>query len=96
MGSVIYVGKSDGNLFEEICQRLNANVDYGILPKGVAQPDSRLELTKYISIYYVRSSELDDYAKHIESLILRISKPRLNKITGSLVQAERPRAAKDD
>ena len=42
---------------------------------------------KYISAYDVGSSNWIDYPKHVESLILRISKPILNKQIGFLEKA---------
>ncbi len=42
---------------------------------------------RYLSAYEVRKSEAGDNARHVESLILRISKPRLNKNIGTLKEA---------
>ncbi len=84
MANLIYIGKSDGNLFEECWTQLNASVKKGIFPKGATQPKKRLDIVRYISAYYVKASDFEDHAKHIESLILRISKPVLNSNIGHL------------
>jgi hypothetical protein len=42
---------------------------------------------KYISAYEVKIFDNFDYPKHVESLILRISKPRMNKQIGILDRA---------
>lgn len=88
MLNLIYLGKSDGNLLNECYQQLRASVRKGVFPKGAKQPGSRLDVVRYVSAYYVRGSDILDYAKHVESLVLRISKPILNKNTGKLRQAE--------
>jgi hypothetical protein len=87
MANLVYLGKSDGNLLEETKQQLKADVKKSF-PKGVSQPESRLDVVRYISTYYVQRSDFEDYAKHVESLILRISKPVLNTNIGKLEKAE--------
>ena len=87
MVNLIYIGKSDGNLLAETYQRLKAAVNKPF-PKGVPQPKHRLDVVHYISAYYVQASIFEDYAKHVESLILRISKPVLNANIGKLQKAE--------
>lgn len=84
MANLIYIGKSDGNLSEECANQLKASLKSGVFPKGAAQPKRRLDVVKYVSAYYVRGSDFEDYAKHVESLILRISKPVLNANIGHL------------
>ncbi|MGB6325710.1 MAG: hypothetical protein WBG11_08025 [Methylocella sp.] len=87
MVNLIYIGKSDGNLLEETYQQLKADVKKPF-PKGVRQPGHRFEVVRYISAYYVQPSIFESYAKHVESLILRISKPALNSNIGKLEKAE--------
>jgi hypothetical protein len=87
MANLVYIGKSDGNLLAEICQQLNAQVKKPF-PRGARQPEHRLDVVRYISAYYVQPSIFEDYAKHMESLILRISKPALNANIGKLKKAE--------
>jgi hypothetical protein len=84
MANLIYLGKSDGNLFEEIIQQLQQKIGKRVFPRGAKQPKTRLDIVRYVSAYYVKGSDFEDYAKHVESLILRISKPILNKNIGSL------------
>jgi hypothetical protein len=87
MANLIYIGKSDGNLLSECHGRLHARVPHRVFPKGARQPKTRLDMVRYVSAYYVPSSDFTDYARHIESLILRISKPVLNKNVGRLQPA---------
>ena len=87
MANLIYIGKSDGNLFSECHNRLRAKVAHRVFPKGAKQPKIRLDMVRYVSAYHVTSSDFADYAKHIESLILRISKPVLNRNLGRLESA---------
>jgi hypothetical protein len=47
----------------------------------------RHQVVKYISAYEVKIFENFDYPKHVESLILRISKPIMNKQIGLLDRA---------
>jgi hypothetical protein len=75
------------NLVSEIYQQLTAPVKKPF-PKGVRQPERRLDVVRYLSAYYVQRSIFEDYARHVESLILRISKPALNANIGKLEKAE--------
>jgi hypothetical protein len=91
MASLIYIGKSDGNLMNECYQQLKAELKQGnLFPSGAKQPKYRYDVVKYVSAYRVNGGDAEDFAKHVESLILRISKPRLNKNIGSLQHAEKP------
>ena len=87
MANLIYTGKSDGNLLSECHNRLHAKVPHRVFPKGAKQPTTRLDMVRYVSAYHVTRSDFADYAKHIESLILRISKPVLNRNLGRLESA---------
>jgi hypothetical protein len=54
-------------------------------PKGSRNAPRKLyEVVKYFSAYHVRSYGHIDYPKHVESLILRLSKPPLNENIGTL------------
>ena len=44
----------------------------------------RHQVVKYISAYDVKIFDNFDYPKHVESIILRISKPTMNKQIGTL------------
>ncbi|MGC7560769.1 hypothetical protein [Pasteurella sp. PK-2025] len=86
MGELIYVGKAS-KLQQEISDALKRDVPISF-PKGILKkPTKRSEVTKYISAYDVGYTLFSDYPKHVESLILRISKPKLNKNIGSLSKA---------
>jgi len=87
MANLIYLGKTDGNMLGEVYQQIRAKISAGILPKPVASDARRQDVVQYISAYSIPPSHHADYAKHIEGLILRISKPRLNKNLGALKSA---------
>lgn len=89
-GNLLYVGKASTDLLKEIQDALKRTIPVEKLPnfKNIGEkdrPQIRAELVKYISAYYVGETEFSDYPKHVESLILRISKPLFNKIKGSLL-----------
>lgn len=86
MGNVLYVGKAT-NLLEECYQTIRRDVPVQF-PAGIKKkPEKRYQVIRYVSAYYVGDSNLMDYAKHVESLILRISKPILNKKIGHIEKA---------
>lgn len=86
MGHLLYVGKAT-NLLTECYSAINIDVDVNF-PSGIKnRPEKRRELVRYISAYDVGDSNWLDYPKHVESLLLRISKPILNKVIGSLERA---------
>ena len=87
MATLIYLGKSDGHLLEECYNRLRATLNKHVFPKGAKHPKTRLDVVRYVSAYFVRDSEFEDHAKHVEALILRISKPILNTNIGELRRA---------
>jgi hypothetical protein len=84
MANLIYLGKTDGNMLDEVYQQIRAKIPVGILPKAISQSAQRLDVVRYISAYSIPTSDHFDYAKHVEGLVLRISKPRLNKNLGKL------------
>jgi len=93
MGNLLYIGKAT-NLLQESYDSIRRTVHVAF-PKGIkTTPEKRYEVVKYISAYDVGTSNWMDYPKHVESLILRLSKPPFNKILGSLepaYEAERNR-----
>lgn len=86
MVNLVYLGKAS-NLLDECYQQIRAAVDVSF-PKGAKKkPTKRYHVVRYVSAYDVGSSNIFDYPKHVESLILRISKPVLNKNIGDLEKA---------
>ena len=90
MANLLYIGKAT-KLRAECKQALDQPLGPKILasmPKNVkSRPQKRCEVVRYISAYDVGQSPWMDYPKHVESLILRISKPLLNQNIGKLEQA---------
>ena len=85
-GNLVYLGKAT-SLMAEIISALGRPVTVNF-PRGVKRlPETRKEVIKFISAYDVGATDWGDYPKHVESLILRISKPILNKNIGSLDKA---------
>lgn len=84
MVNLVYIGKSYARLKDECHQALNQRLPEKILPTSLKLIESRKDVVCYISAYSVIYSGFGDFSRHIESLILRISKPRLNKNIGSL------------
>jgi hypothetical protein len=83
MANLLYVGKAT-NLLNECYSAIRRNVDIQF-PSGVKnKPSFRYEIVKYISAYDVGASDWVDLPRHVESLVLRISKPPLNKQIGYL------------
>jgi hypothetical protein len=86
MANLLYVGKALKLLPE--CQAAICRTVHIPFPKGVkSKPEARTQIVRYISAYNVGKSKWLDYPKHVESLLLRISKPPLNKNIGSLEKA---------
>ncbi|MCA6128692.1 hypothetical protein [Thalassolituus oleivorans] len=84
--NLIYIGKAT-NLLEECYSAIRRDVPVKF-PAGIKKtPEKRYEVVRYISAYDVGESNWVDYPKHVESLILRISKPVLNKQIGFLEKA---------
>ncbi len=83
MGNLLYIGKAT-RLLDEMYQSIRCNIQIEF-PRGIKQqPEKRFEVIRYISAYDVGWSDLVDYPRHVESLILRISKPPLNSRIGYL------------
>jgi hypothetical protein len=83
MANLLYVGKAI-NLLEETYSALRRDSEIHF-PAGIKNKTvQRHQVVRYISAYDVKSFDDFDYPKHVESLILRISKPRMNKQIGIL------------
>jgi len=88
LGNLLYLGKAT-KLLREINAAICRKIDVSF-PRGVKnKPEIRKEVVRYISAYDVGTSSFGDYPKHVESLLLRISKPPLNKNIGSLDKARK-------
>lgn len=86
---LLYLGKAT-RLLQEVYDALK-RPDEIRFPAGVRnQKVRRWDLVSYYSAYHVPESSLLDYPKHVESLMLRISKPPLNKQIGRLEKVKRP------
>lgn len=86
MANLLYVGKAT-SLLDECYQTIRRDVPVQF-PSGIKKkPEKRYEVIRYVSAYDVGNSNWMDYPKHVESLILRISKPILNKQIGHLEKA---------
>ena len=86
MANLLYVGKAY-NLLEETYSAIMRE-DEVKFPAGIDNElVRRFNLVKYVSAYDIATNEYWDYPKHVESLILRISKPKLNKQIGILEYA---------
>ena len=68
-------------------QQIKTKIPGGILPEAISDDAKRVDVVRYISAYSIPTSDHAGYAKHVEGLILRVSKPRLNKNLGSLKTA---------
>ncbi|MBC7161940.1 MAG: hypothetical protein H5U26_07525 [Immundisolibacter sp.] len=86
MANLVYIGKATKLLRE--CDNAIRREVHVRFPNDVKnKPENRAEVVRYISAYDVGKSNWVDYPKHVESLILRISKPVLNKNIGQLEKA---------
>lgn len=84
MCNLLYVGKASTGLKKEIYQQLRNSL--GIkFPKALGKPpEKRWQVVSFISAYEIPYVEHLDYPKHVEALILRLSKPVGNKVLGNL------------
>ncbi len=86
MANLLYVGKATSLLTEIYCAlRREAEI---VFPAGISNRNlQRYQVTRYVSAYAIKKYPFFDYPKHVESIILRISKPRLNTQIGYLAEA---------
>ena len=95
MGNILYIGKTNDKLLTRMYYSLNQDIAI-TFPRGIQDtPKERREVVKkrhevvryvsayHVSVYHVGKTS-SDYSKHVESLILRIAKPPLNKTIGYL------------
>ncbi len=86
MANLQYVGKAE-NLLDETARAIRRTHEV-VFPAGISNQDiPRYSVVRYISAYDVKVVNGFDYPKHVESLILRISKPTMNKNIGRLEAA---------
>lgn len=91
MCNVIYVGKASSSFLTEMYQQLRAPLGIAF-PKAVSRaPSKRWNVVKYVSAYEVPHVDHLDYPKHVESLVLRLSKPVGNKVLGTLQRSSPPK-----
>ena len=91
MCNVIYVGKDSRSFLTEMYQQLRGPLGISF-PRAVSRaPSRRWNVVKYVSAYEVPHVDHLDYPKHVESLVLRLSKPVGNKVLGRLEQSVPPK-----
>lgn len=89
MANLLYLGKAT-KLLDECYSAIRREVHVQF-PSGIRKkPKFRYGIVKYISAYDVGDSLWVDLPKNVESLLLRISKPPLNKQIGYLETVQRP------
>jgi hypothetical protein len=91
MCNVIYVGKASSGFLGEMYQQLRAPLGVKFAKAIRKAPSERWQVVKYISAYEIPDVEHLDYPKHVESLVLRLSKPIGNKILGNLKSSSAPK-----
>jgi transcriptional regulator with XRE-family HTH domain len=90
MCAVIYLGKASTGFLEEMYQQLRRGLGISF-PRAVATaPKERWQAVRYVSAYEVPHVEHLDYPKHVEALVLRLSKPIGNKSLGTLKMSAPP------
>jgi hypothetical protein len=91
MCSVVYVGKASNGFLGEMYQQLKGPLGVAF-PKAVkGAPTRRWQVVKYVSAYEIPAVDHLDYPRHVESLVLRLSKPIGNKVLGSLQRSKPPK-----
>ena len=93
MCDVIYVGKASGSFGKEMYQQMRKPLGVSF-PKAIKHaPTARWQATRFFSAYEVPAVAHLDYPKHVEALVLRLSKPVGNKILGTLGRSQPPKAS---
>jgi hypothetical protein len=91
MCSVVYIGKASNGFLSEMYQQLKAPLGISF-PRAVkGAPTRRWQVVRYVSAYEIPSVDHLDYPRHVESLVLRLSKPVGNKILGALQRSSPPK-----
>jgi hypothetical protein len=90
--NLFYVGKTaaKNGLYGEMYQQLKNPLGMTFPKALIGSPKSRWQAAAFISAYEVPLVAHLDYPKHVESLVLRLSKPVGNKILGGLNIAIQP------
>ena len=86
MANLLYVGKAD-RLLERMYSSIRRDIDIEF-PQGLSSPQRLYEVVRYFSAYEIRGRAWANYPKYVESLILRISKPPINRNIGYLEHLE--------
>lgn len=91
MCNVLYIGKASSSFLDEMYQQLRAPLSLKF-PRAVTHaPVKRWQAVKYVSAYEIPYVDHLDYPKHVEALVLRLSKPIGNKVLGTLNRASPPK-----
>ncbi|WP_369977402.1 hypothetical protein [Xanthomonas bundabergensis] len=91
MCNVLYIGKASTNFQKEMYQQLRGRIGMEF-PKAVRKaPVQRWQAVSFVSAYEIPPVEHLDYPKHVEALVLRLSKPVGNKVLGSLQKSSPPK-----
>lgn len=91
MCNVIYIGKASVSFADEMYQQLRSSLGM-TFPKAVRQaPIERWQATEFVSAYEIPAVAHLDYPKHVEALVLRLSKPVGNKVLGKLNKSSPPK-----
>jgi hypothetical protein len=90
MCNLFYLGKASTNLLGEMYQQLRCNLGVKFPNAITAAPKQRWQAVRYISAYEIPYVVHLDYPKHVEALILRLSKPVSNKVLGTLQHSVPP------
>ena len=93
--NLFYVGKTAATrgLLGEMYQQLKNPLGIAFPAALAKPPKARWQATAFVSAYEVPLVDHLDYPKHVESLLLRISKPVGNKKLGTLDTVRPPREA---
>jgi hypothetical protein len=87
MARLSYLGKAATNLSGEIYSAMTRSY-VNKMPSGINDVAcQRRDVIHYMSAYRIKAFDSWDYTKHVESLILRISNPPMNKQSGTLARA---------
>ncbi len=91
MCNVLYIGKASTEFLGEMYQQLRAKLGISF-PKAISKaPEVRWQAVSFVSAYEIPYVEHLDYPRHVESLVLRLSKPTGNKVLGKLQQSIPPK-----
>ena len=90
MCNVVYIGKASTEFLSEMYQQMRNELGVSF-PKAIQKaPLYRRQVVRYVSAYKIPSVDHIDYPKHVEALVLRLSKPIGNKVLGKIEVSTRP------